>query len=124
MEPNQEITVTGAVYKPLHVERQVKIYPIQESEMRIISTFNGQFAFWCSVGTSAAVLMLSCIWDLCITAEWPANSAWAFMTLCLAVAIVASALARWNWNNRNEELQRILSQTRQASDGSPSITIG
>jgi len=118
VSPSIEISrdeLRGAVYVPMHVERQVKIYPIQEHELRTISTFNNQMTLWSSIGSSAVVLVLSCLWDMLDAAVWPPVSRIGFVVLCVLVAVGSFLLVWWYWRSRQNELDKILSETRSGA---------
>lgn len=107
-------TPAGAVYQPLHVGRKVKIYPIQEHELNTIGVHNSQVALWSSIGTSAVVLIVSCIWDEIQNSEPVSGGAVGFMILCGLAALVSGVLA-WRANSaKKSQLQAILEETEQS----------
>lgn len=106
-----QVTVSGAIYRPVHGERLVRIYPIQENELRIISAHNNFVAFWCSIGSAALAMLASCIWDLCGKESASAQEI-AFIIFVILGAIFSFGAAWVSRTNRKSELDRILDETK------------
>jgi hypothetical protein len=106
---------SGALYTPLHVERQVKIYPIQEHELLTISTLNDESSRWNAIGAAAVALILGCAWD---TINLPkdatvSSQAILFMLGCTAIAIVAFYTA-WKMRSKKQTvLDKILQEVNK-----------
>lgn len=101
-----------AIYRPLHVERHVTIYPIQEHELESLEDTNKNSAVWASIATGAFTLLLGCVWD-CISSDavkpLPATF---FMVCCIAVMGIGTYLS-WSYRVRiNERLAKIRSESR------------
>jgi len=108
---------SGAVYHPLHIGRQVKIYPIQEHELRTIGVFNSMMVLWCSVGSSAIALLLSCIWDMLLSADPAGAPAVLFAVACAIVAVISFCLAMYFRKNKSDFLEQILKETEDGANG-------
>lgn len=108
--------VQGAVYKPLHVERKVKIYPIQEYELKSIAMLNTTATICCSVASGAFVYMLSVIWDMAATSDEKTDkTGWAFILVCVIVMLTSLGFATYCWWCQKSQLKDILSQTNAAT---------
>lgn len=103
----------GAMYVPLHGTRKVRIIPIQEHELTTISICNTQVALWCSIGTLAIGLLLSCVWDLCTLPEGEEMSAasWVFAGACALGAVLSYGLAWLHHRKGNDEVAKIVGET-------------
>ena len=107
----------GAIYRPLHVEREVKIYPIQEHELKAIGLFNAGFTICCSIAAGASTLAASIVWDMAIdqnAASSPlGNAALSFCGLLIFAAFIA---AFWLRNERQSELEKIVGEVKKQVD--------
>lgn len=105
----------GAIYRPLHVERQVKIYPIQEHELTTLSTLSTHVTLWCSIGSMAVALLLGCLWDMMNLAEKssPSRQAIVFMLACFAIAAASFITAYMYKASGKSALEKILAETQR-----------
>ena len=104
----------GAIYRPLHVEREVKIYPIQEHELKAIGLFNAGFTICCSIAAGASTLAASIVWDMAIdqsAASSPLGT--AALSFCGLLILAAFIGAWWLRNGRQSELEKILGEVKK-----------
>ena len=107
-------TVRGAIYKPLHVEREVKIYPIQEHELKTIGLFNAGFTICCSIAVGAFTFAGSIVWDMAVDQSAAAAALGTATLVVCGLLILASLIgARWLRNGRQSELEKILGEVKQ-----------
>ncbi len=89
-----EITVSpsqpGAIYKPVHTTRAVKIYPIQEHELENISDLNNDSTFWATVSGAALWMITDRLWDWFILS--PSEKITPQSITCVVIAAVVSFL--------------------------------
>jgi hypothetical protein len=107
----------GAIYTPVHGERKVNIYPIQEHELTTIGICNNQVSLWASVASACAALIAACLWDMATSPETSkSNNAIAFVAACVAVLGISIAIAFYYWKQKQSEIQRIKSETTTRID--------
>ena len=102
-------------YTPIHGERLVKIYPIQEHELKTIGICNLMVSVGCSVGFSCLTLLVSCLWSLIVATptgqEALSKTSIGFMSilvlLCIGAFIFAGAFQRMKSN----QIQQIQAET-------------
>ena len=91
----------------------MKIYAIQEYELKMISVFDRMFAFCCSVASGAFVLTLSTMWNMAASYENQTQKAgWAFVATCIVVMMIAVVFAVVFWKSKRSVLQDILKETK------------
>lgn len=111
------------MFMPLHVGRKVKIYPIQEHELESLNDLSGNTTLWTSIGSSAVVVVIGCVWDMLQasqeTPKPPFNQATLAFTILCAVIGVVSFIVAHNYNRRKKtRLEKILSECIYAVDES------
>lgn len=52
------------MYKTVHMDRTMKVYPILESEMRSLGVYNLHAKIWLALSSALAALSASCFWDM------------------------------------------------------------
>jgi hypothetical protein len=106
-------TTQGAAYRALYVERQVKIYPIQEHELTTLNMFSSTVTFCASIASGTAVFSLNVLWDMAI-AQNQAVSAIGKPALGICGLVVAACLVIgiWAYRARKSELSKILNESR------------
>lgn len=113
-DPANSIFTTGAIYKPLHVERQVKIYPIQEHELTTIKVLSTALTLAASVFSATLVFMLGIVWDLSnATDQGTKDMGYVVVAVCVLVLIGCVITGAWAFMTRTSELEKILSEARQ-----------
>lgn len=106
---------SGAIYKPLHVERQVKIYPIQEHELTTINMFSSAVTICASIVSGTTVFLLSIAWDLIKSKEpMVQKMGWSVIVGGIVVILISGIVGGWALWSKNTELQKILKETRPA----------
>jgi hypothetical protein len=91
-EPGHERNISvetppGAIYRPIHVERRVTIYPIQEHELDSLADAQNNSTLWASIGSGAATLFAACLWDACMATGPLPPASWLFGAVCVLVSI-------------------------------------
>ena len=99
----------GAVYAPLHVRREVKIYPIQEHELKTIGILNENFTTRRSIASGAAGLAFGVGWDMIIT-EGTTSLGVAVVVLCVAVIWICLSGSSKYRKEREDYLEKILGE--------------
>lgn len=100
----------GAMYIPIHGERRVNVYPIQEHELKTIAICNTQVTFWSSVASAAIGLIASCIWDMA-AGSGPTGKAWAFIGFCVFVVVFSICVAAYHWREKESQIAQIKAET-------------
>jgi xanthine/uracil permease len=103
----------GAVFLPLHVERQVKIYPIQEHELTTLNMFSGIVTVCVSIASGAAGFLLNVWWNVATT-ENPTThrTGDAVMKIVGGVIVSSLVIGLWAFFSRRSELAKILSESK------------
>lgn len=106
----------GALYTPLHVERRVKIYPIQEHELTTLSLFSTTITVCSSIASATLIFVLGIAWNLA-TATGAIDPTVRRMsalgiTIGAVVVLICAAIAFGAWRKRGSELSKILSESR------------
>ena len=100
----------GATFRTLHVERAVRIYPIQEGELKNISAMNGLALIFFSIGSGLATFALGLITDAAIEGSLT-DSARALVTvvvpMCVVLALGAFGIGIWALRTKSSDLKRI-----------------
>ena len=106
-------TISGAIYKPLHVERQVKIYPIQEHELTTLNMFSTAVTICASFSSGAFIYLLEIYWDLQTSTDplvhKMGGKAIAVGSVVMLICLVIGGWALWS---KNTELKKILRESR------------
>lgn len=112
----------GAVYRAVHMVRDVKIYPIEENELKTLSMFSAIVTVVTSVGSIVVGFLMSIWWDM-FTSN---NAAKATVGTGITVAgggviLVCIGIAVWAQRSRQSELRKILGESRLigVSDSAP-----
>jgi len=102
----------GALHTPLYVERQVKIYPIQENELETISLLNTGVSLFCSFACAVLVYMATIAWDMYASID-PATSraGTGVIVICALVILLFFGIASYCGYRRKNVLQSIQSQS-------------
>jgi F0F1-type ATP synthase assembly protein I len=112
-EPTNQIFSTGAIYKPLHVERQVKIYPIQEHELTTIKVLSTALTLSSSAFSGTLVFMLGILWDISSSTDPNMKTMGQVVVgVCALILVGCVAVACWAFFSRKSELEKILSEAR------------
>ena len=111
-EPSPTISpiIRGAVCRPVQVDREMKMYLVQENELKIISTFNAQVTLWSSIGVASLTYLFACLWDMC-TSDAGGKVGVGICIIAVVVSIVAFGAALWYRRNRNMLLSDIQKAT-------------
>lgn len=88
----------------------MKMYLVQENELKTISVFNSQMTLWSSIGTGALALVVACLWDL-VTSDVDSRTGVVFCIATLLVAAISGGIVRWNYSSRNALLTEIQEAT-------------
>lgn len=106
----------GAFVRTLHMEREMRCYPIYESELRTLKVFSGLVTGAISAVTAAFVFGLSVLWDVINTTDTRTQANGAIVVgVCIVVMIAGIVAARWAHNTRERDLQEITRTTRVIS---------
>ncbi len=62
-----QLSTRGFVCDLVHVNRVMKMYAVQENELKSISSFNFDMTLWSSLCSMALAFAANCIWDLVTT---------------------------------------------------------
>ena len=113
--PSENVEIDrGAIYRPLHVEREVKIYPIQEHELKAIGLFNAGFTICCSIAAAFVTFAADIVWDMAVAQNAEASSAGTgALVLCGFPVAVSAIAAYWLRKGRQSELEKILGEVKQ-----------
>jgi len=120
MEPKPPLVDTiatqvaqGAIYRPLHVERQVKIYPIQAHELTTLNMFSGITTIAAAIASAALGFMASVWWDMA-TAQTAATNRTgsAVLTVGGVVVVICIGVGIWAQWKKRSELAEIISESR------------
>lgn len=102
----------GAMYHPLHVNRTVKTYPIQEHELSALDDLGGNSTLWAAICSASVTLLASCIWGM-LQIRPPneiSNGEKGFMALLAVIAVVSFFISRSYAKKRKTRLERIMSE--------------
>jgi len=106
----------GALYTPLHVERRVKIYPIQEHELTTLGMFSTTVTVCSSIASGTFVFLLGIAWNLATatTTIDPTVRRMSSLALVLGGIVIAvcGTIGVAAFRKRSSELAKILSETR------------
>lgn len=105
-------TTHGAIYRPIHGERSVKVYPIQEHELKTIGICNTMVTLCSSVGALFVALLGGCLWDTSIAEQPCSRTGVAFMVVCAICALVAFFAAGYFWWQKKTEIEEIKHETK------------
>jgi hypothetical protein len=101
----------GGYYRPIHMVRDVKIFPIQENELTTLNMYSGIVTTMASVASVVVGFMLSIWWDV-FTNPNKARVGFAVLLPCGAIIIFCIAVGVWATRSRKNELAKILSESR------------
>lgn len=104
----------GALYCPIHVQREVKIYPITEEEFFSINDLNLQVQIWSGLGMFFLAFFSGCAWDA-FNAEEIAKSSIAIIAVTFVLMIGCFSIMAFHYSRRDARIQRITEQTKVAS---------
>ncbi len=109
---------SGAVYRQTHMERDVKIYPIDETGMKMLAMLNDLSTFFFSAAVFCATTAFD-LWSGIEIENSPAENAKHEMGkiewVCLVLGIgcfLAGCYAVWS---RNTEISRIKRESREVT---------
>lgn len=102
---------TGSLYVPVHGDRRVNIYPIQEHELKTISICNTQMSLWCSIGTGFLFLIASGIWDMCTSEADQAKGSIPLLVLFGVIVVSSYVIAGYHWWIKGSEIDAIRKET-------------
>ena len=113
--PSENVEIDrGAIYRPLHVEREVKIYPIQEHELKAIGLFNAGFTICCTIAAASVTFAAGIVWDTAVAQNAEASSAGTgALDLCGLLFTGSVIAACWLRKGRQSELEKILGEVKQ-----------
>ena len=102
----------GAVIKAVHVERQMRVYPIYESELTTLSMFSTAVTVCASIASGTFVFLLSIAWDMATSSDAATQSVGrTTIGIGVGVIIVSVVLAGWATSKQKSQLQEILRQS-------------
>jgi hypothetical protein len=103
----------GAFYQPTHLVRAVKIYPIQESELRTLSMFSTIVTVVASIASLAFAFALSVWWDVMQSKDIAATKlGYGVLVVCGVVILGCVGVGAWAIMERKSQLQTIISESR------------
>ena len=108
---------SGAFFRILHMERRVRVYPLQEGEMTTLSVFNTLAIVFFSAGTGLLTFAVGLITDSIIEGRLTDSSrvlVYAVTPLCLVLALLSYCVAIWALRSRSSELDRIREESGQS----------
>lgn len=113
--PSESVEIDrGAIYRPLHVEREVKIYPIQEHELKTIGLFNAGFTICCSISAATLTFVAGIVWDTSVAQNSEASAVGTGALVLCGLVITASVFAAfWLRRGRQSELEKILGEVKR-----------
>ena len=97
----------GSYVVPIHRSRNVKIYPLLESELERLGEFSTQATFFFSVAFLFFGLGGGCAWDMLNAKEPSSSSAQGTMTLLFLAGGISLAYALYATWKRSIEMKRI-----------------
>ena len=101
----------GAVCSTFHVDRKITMHLFAKHELRTLATHNSQMVLWSSIGSAALALVAACIWDM-VTSVVNYHTAGAFCGACLIIAVIAFAIAYWNYRDREKQIQEVMEESQ------------
>jgi hypothetical protein len=105
----------GAVYKPLHVERRVKIYPIQEHELTTLSMFSTIVTVCASIASATFGFLLNIALDIATappdTPQAIRDMRWAGVVISAIIILACGGVGVPAFRSKGSELKRILSES-------------
>ena len=106
-------TTSPGLYTVLHAERTVKVYPVQERELRTLGLFDNIFTAMCSIASAAVAFGAGIVWDMLTSQdETTAQTGWAVIAGLAVTLVSCAAVAWWARASRSSELQEILDESR------------
>lgn len=118
MEPNTDTAAVftsdkGPIYRPIFMERQVKVYAVHEPELRYLSVLSAIQNSVASVGGGIFGFLVSIGWDV-ITSTEVVKQKMGMGVMFVCGAGLAACVAVWVWAffRKKTELQQILSETK------------
>src|SRR6476620_1822349 len=105
----------GALYVPMHAERRVTIYPVEDSEMESLADINSNVAFWSAIAGIGAGLVLGCTWDIISSGgyEKATFEKWDFLFAVFAVLQFSSVIASKNKTGGSGGLKKFRSKCKR-----------
>lgn len=97
----------GSYVVPVHKSRNVKIYPLLESELDRIGDLNTHATFCFSVASLLLGLASACGWDLANAQQPPTTSAKAIVMVLTVFGFIALSYGIFCACKRRSELERI-----------------
>jgi hypothetical protein len=103
----------GAVFKPVHLERHMRIYPVLETELTTLALLTHQFTASLAIAGGVFGFLVSIMWDAATSTE-PMKRKIGLPLGVICVAAIAGCLvvAKWSREKRKSELEKILSEAR------------
>ena len=108
----------GAVYHTTYMERRVKIYPLQESELRMVGMFNTLTSVFLSVGSGLLTFGLGLTVQAIFTDKLSGTAealTYVVAPLCFVLALVFFGLAEWARRSRETEMGNIRREVGETS---------
>ena len=97
---------------PIHVKREVKVYALQEMELRNLESLNRDNSFWSSTATASVIIIIERVWDFICTDGLKYNNASIGMTvLAIGTCWFANKKAAALRKICDERLTKILSES-------------
>ena len=104
----------GTRFRTLHVQRTLRVYPIEEGELRILSSMNSLALIFFSVGSGLLTFAVGLIADGILEGELTQSARTLLQVvapMCGVLAFGSYAVGVWALRNRRSELNRIEEQT-------------
>ncbi len=105
-----QLSTRGPVINLIHVNREMKMYAVQENELKIISVFNSQMTLWSSICISALSFMASCTWGLFVT-DIDFKSGIAFLIATSVFALISAVIVWRNYSSKKDLIDNIQERT-------------
>ena len=101
----------GAIFTPLMGDRRVNVYPVQQSELKMLGTLGAQAAFWLSVGSAAVGLLAGCVWDMFVVNDKQTSREYGFLIAVILFAAISLGICWWNVRSGKSLIQIIEQET-------------
>lgn len=111
-EPSSAGQSVGALYVPIHAERRVKIYPIQEHELTNLAVLSTVVTVCAAIASGTLAFMLSVVWDMAISTQPDVQKAGnGFLAICGVVIVGCVGIGIWAHCSRGGQLKKILTES-------------